>query len=79
MQPVLRRPFRRERPRYARSSKGVHDGRRPHEGAPARAGVLRGSSLAIYMHDIMTEELHRLVKGSVLAELGKKAEIDPRG
>jgi patatin-related protein len=35
-----------------------------------------GSSLAIYMHGV-TKELHRLVKGSVLAELGKQAEIDP--
>ena len=35
-----------------------------------------GSSLAIYMHGV-TKELHRLVKGSVLAELGKRAQIDP--
>ena len=35
-----------------------------------------GSSLAVYMHGV-TKELHRLVKGSVLAELGKRAQIDP--
>ncbi len=35
-----------------------------------------GSSLAIYMHGV-TKELHRLVKGSVLAELGRRAHIDP--
>jgi predicted acylesterase/phospholipase RssA len=35
-----------------------------------------GSSLAIYMHGVI-KELHRLAKGSVLAELVKQVEIDP--